>query len=138
MIEQAIRSAGVSTVGPAGYLVGYGLAEANLGPGRVVVADSTNPLHITRQAWRDAAARAGARHLDVEVTCSDAPEHRRRVETRVADIPGHILPDWADVQAHQYEAWHTPHLIVDTASASIAASIIAIKAALPAEMADKR
>ena len=54
-IEQALRSSGVAAgddVGPAGYLVAYALAESNLRMGRTVVADSVNPLAVTRDASR--------------------------------------------------------------------------------------
>ena len=55
-IEQALRHAGV-TVWDHGYRVGYAAAEDNLRLGHTVVADSVNPLEITREAWRDVAKR---------------------------------------------------------------------------------
>jgi predicted kinase len=113
-IEQAIRETG-TPVGPAGYLVGYALAEANLRLGQTVIADSVNPLRITRDAWRRAAETAGARLIEVEVICSDAEEHRRRVETRDVDIAGLKPPTWADVMAREYEPWDRPHFVMDTA-----------------------
>ncbi len=59
-IEQTLRTSGTlaGDVGPAGYLVPHALPEANLLLGPVVVADSVNPLQITRRAWRDVAAAA--------------------------------------------------------------------------------
>ncbi|HEY7609229.1 MAG TPA: AAA family ATPase [Alphaproteobacteria bacterium] len=61
-IEYALWAAGAVTgdMGPAGYVVAYALAEANLRPGQTVVADSVNPVSRTRNAWRSAAASAGA------------------------------------------------------------------------------
>ncbi len=119
-IEQTLRSLGTMAgdVGPAGYMVAYALAEANLRLGHVVVADSVNPLSITRQAWRGVAAAAGASIVEVEIVCSDREEHRRRVETRSIDISGLAVPSWADVLKRNYEAWDRPHLIVDTARSS--------------------
>ena len=55
-IEQALRQSGVSVVAH-GYRVGYAVAEDNLRLGHTVVADSVNPLEITREAWRDVAKR---------------------------------------------------------------------------------
>ena len=138
VIEQAIRSGDVLAggVGPAGYLVAYALAAANLELGLTVVADGVNPLGITRAAWRDTAERAGAPLLDVELICSDPVEHRRRVETRQSDIGGHILPRWADVLRHDYEPWATPPLRIDTARCSVAGGVDAIRAALAATEAD--
>jgi predicted kinase len=125
VIEQAIRDAGVvlGDLGPVGYMVGYGLAEANLRLGHIVVADSVNPLAITRAAWRKPAADALAPVVEVEVVCSDIAEHRRRVTTRQADIAGFTLPDWAAVTARHYEPWPQPHLIIDTARCAPAEAV---------------
>ena len=116
-IEQAIRDAGVLAggVGIAGYRVADALAESHLAQGLSVVADAVNPVAAARQGWRDLAARAGARLLEVEVVCSDASEHRRRVETRGSDISGLVPPGWARVQGLQVDPWPEPHLVVDTA-----------------------
>lgn len=118
-MEQALRDSGISKVGGAGYAVGYALASENLKLGRIVVADSVNPWHLTREAWRDAARRAGSEFLDVEVVCSDVDEHRRRVESRVCDIPGHVLPDWNAVMGRDYVPFDLSaqgkYLRVDTA-----------------------
>ena len=53
-IEQTLRDSGTlaGAVGPAGYLVAYALAEANLRLGTTVVTECVNPLAITREAWR--------------------------------------------------------------------------------------
>ena len=129
MIEQAIRAAG-ETVGTAGYLVGNALAEANLTIGRTVVADSVNPLRITRQAWRRAAERAGAALVDVEVVCSDPAEHRRRIEARVTDIEGLVLPRWENVVLRPYEPWDSPVTVIDTAAMSVTEAVVTIRAAI--------
>jgi predicted kinase len=65
-----------------GYLVGYALAEDNLRLGRIVVADSVNPLEITREAWRAVAARTGMNAIEFETICSNADTHRQRIELR--------------------------------------------------------
>ena len=120
-IEQAIHATGLlrGPLDDAGYRVGYAIAEDNLRLGLEVVADSVNPLSLTRSAWRDAAARAGVRSIDVEVICSDLAMHRRRVEERVADLTDHRLPTWAEVVAREYHAWEDGRLVVDTASTSV-------------------
>jgi len=125
VIEQALRSSGMlaGEVGPAGYLVAYALAEANLIQGQVVVADSVNPLGVTRNAWRRVAAAACQPIVEVEVICSDRAEHRRRVETRQADIAGFTLPTWDMVQQHEYEPWDRPRLMLETAGRSVASTL---------------
>jgi hypothetical protein len=52
------------------------------------------------------------------VVCSDPAEHRRRVESRLPDIPGHVLPIWDDVMQQHFEPWTGDHLILDTATIS--------------------
>jgi predicted kinase len=120
-IEQAIRNAGVLRTGidDAGYRVGYAVAEDNLRLGLVVIADSVNPLPVTRAAWRDAAARAGKRVVEAEIVCSDPAEHRRRVEARTADLPGHALPTWAEVVGREYEPWEPAPIRIDTARTGV-------------------
>jgi predicted kinase len=117
-IEQVLRREGVS-VWAHGYEVGYALAEENLRLGRVVVADSVNPLKLTREAWLAVAARAGVRAVEFELVCSDKAAHRRRVESRVADNPGHDVPNWDAVMAHDYEPWDRPPAVVDTAGRAV-------------------
>lgn len=120
-IEQALRDSGAlaSEVGEAGYRVAYVLAADNLRLGVSVVAESVNPLKITRDAWRAVAIDEGAKVVEIEVVCSDLAEHRRRVESRQSDIPGLSLPSWQDVLERQYEPWARPHIVVDTATSCV-------------------
>lgn len=135
-IEQALKHSGLvaEEIGPAGYVVAYAVAEDNLRLGRVVVADSVNPLAITRQAWRDAAGRAGAPIVEVEVCCSDVEAHRHRVESRKADIDGLKLPTWQDVQRRHYEPWSDEHIVIDTATLSVDACVQILEQHLRAAM----
>jgi predicted kinase len=88
-----------------------------------VVADCVNPLQITRDAWISVASRAHARAVEVEVICSDPCEHRRRVENRVADIPGSKLPTWDEVVSREYEPWRREHVVIDTAHRPLSANL---------------
>ena len=117
-------------MGPAGYVVAYALAEANLRLGLVVVADSVNPLPATRDAWRSVAALASSPIIEIEIICSDAAEHRRRVESRASDIPGLVPPAWAAVIARDYEPWSEPRMIIDTAKMRAVEAAQAIIAAI--------
>ncbi len=116
-IEQAIVDSGVvpSSVEDAGYRAAYAAAADNLRLGRDVVADSVNPIAVTREAWRGVADGAGAQCLDVELVCGDAAEHRRRVETRTVDIPTLTPPTWREVVERAYDAWDGDRLTIDTA-----------------------
>ncbi len=131
-IEQALArsSLKIGDAADAGYAAAYALAEDNLRLGRVVVADSVNPIELTRAAWREAAIRAGCGSVDVEVVCSDAAEHRRRVETRGSDIPGHEPPTWAEVAARDYRPWDRDRILIDTAGRDAAESAAELLAKL--------
>lgn len=124
-IEQAIRTSTMAAndVGPAGYVVAYAVAEDNLRLGRIVVADAVNPLGITRAAWRAVARRAAVTHFEVELICSDAIEHRRRIESRRPDIAGHKLPTWDEVRKREYEPWTGDHVVIDTARRTLEESV---------------
>jgi len=127
-IEQAIRT---SCVGPvalddAGYRVGYAVAEDNLRLGRHVIADSVNPIPLTRDAWLAVASAAGVTAIEVEIVCSDRAEHRRRVEQRSADVPGLTPPSWQEVVARDYRPWSSAHVVVDTARLTFPESVDAV------------
>ncbi|MEU0381404.1 AAA family ATPase [Streptomyces cyaneofuscatus] len=116
-IEQAIVRSGLAghPVGPAGCTVGYALAGDHLRQGLSVIAESVNPLAVTRDAWRDVGLAAGVPAVEVEVVCSDAAEHRRRIATRSSDIPGLPQPDWQQILDRDYQPWDREHVVVDTA-----------------------
>ncbi len=117
--EQALRQTGeIAELVTAGYSVLYALAADNLALGQSVVADSVNPVTWSRNAWRDVATGAAARLIGVEVICDDQAEHRRRVETRRADIAGHELPDWQAVVTREYLPWSEADLRIDTSEVS--------------------
>ena len=126
-IEQALRNAGWE-VQDEGYRVGHAVAEDNLRLGRIVVADSVNPWPLTRDAWRSVAARSGVRALEVEIVCSDEDEHKRRVEARTPDIPGHTVPTWQEVLERDYRPWDRERLVIDTARCGPEGSVRAILA----------
>jgi predicted kinase len=124
-VEQALRCCATMPAGVVteGYAVGYRVAEDNLRCGCTVIADSVNPLAITRDAWAGVAARAGVPVVEVELVCSDLQEHRRRVETRGTDVPGLALPTWDAVQRRDYEPWTRPHIVLDTALQTVEAAV---------------
>jgi predicted kinase len=128
-IEQPIRGA-YGVVDETGYRIAYAIAEDNLRLGRTVVADSVNPLPMTREAWRAVGERAKTKIVDVEVVCADSAEHKRRVETREADIPGLRLPSWQEVVDRDYRAWDRERLVIDTARLNVEQSVAMIRAAL--------
>ncbi|MEO1016765.1 MAG: AAA family ATPase [Pseudomonadota bacterium] len=131
-IEQAIMRSSLApaSVEEAGYLIGYDLARDNLCLGHKIIADSVNPIELTRKAWRDVASDAGVPALDIEIVCSDRALHRQRVETRAADIDGLRLPGWDDVMRRDYRSWTTDRLVLDTAILTVDACVERLRSAL--------
>ncbi len=132
-IEQALRDAG-ALAGPmddAGYRVAYAVAADNLRLGRTVIADCVNPVALSRDAWRAVAANVPVAAVEVEILCSDADEHRRRVETRRLDVPGLTPPTWteieAEVRAGGYEPWDRERIVVDTARCTTEEAVRALR-----------
>ena len=134
-IEQALRDcrAGKHSVDDAGYRVAYMVAADNLSIGRIVIADSVNPLPETRDAWVAVAKRTRTRVVEVEVICSDPDEHRRRAEKRVSDIPGLMLPTWQETISREYHPWARKRLVVDTARQSVEQSVQTLREAIAAQ-----
>lgn len=127
-IEQAIRESGVAVLSldDAGYRAAYAVAEDNLRVGRIVVADSVNPVPITRAAWLDVAQRAGTRAIEVEIRCSDPVEHRRRIESRLADGEP-TGPTWEEVLSRDYRPWSSVTHVIDTAALTVDEAVAALR-----------
>lgn len=118
-IEHALLELLSVQVEGEGYRLAYRLARDTLRLGGSVVADSCNPLELTRREWEQVAKDAGARFINIEVLCSDRGEHRHRVESRPSDIPGMKLPTWDEVTQRRYEPWTAERLVVDTAGMKV-------------------
>ena len=130
-IEQAIRDSGMFQQPEVGYRVGYAVAEDNLRVGQTVIADSVNPLAVTRNAWLAVATRAEVSAIEIELKCSNENEHKQRVETRTTDIPGLRLPVWQDVVSRDYQPWNRAHIVVDTAGQSVEQTLEVLRPELP-------
>ncbi len=122
-IEQGLKDVcGITQIDGMGYRLSYWIAEENLRVGNIVLAESVNGWPITRNEWNDVAKKANAPFLNVEIICSDRVEHKRRVESRMATIPGHVLPTWEEVLDRDYKPWNDYRIILDTSGKSVAES----------------
>lgn len=119
--------AGQQEVGPHGYGLALVAADTCLRANGDVVVDAVFDVAEARSPWTELAARHGTSVHWVRLVCSDAAEHRRRVETRMADLPGHVVPDWAAVTGRDVDEWREPHTVVDTATGE---PVTAIESAL--------
>ena len=114
-IEQELRNAGFKSLYDEGYKIAFSIALDNLRNGLSVVADSTNPVAESRQAWVSIAKKADAPYTEIEIICSNKSEHRSRVESRKTDIPNLVPPDWGSVISREYQLWHSADIVLDTA-----------------------
>lgn len=131
-VEQAIVGSGAAEhpIGAVGYEVGYALAADHLRQGLTVVADSVNPLPVTRDAWLAVGAAAGTAVVEIEIVCSDAGEHRRRASVRTSDIPGLPLPGWEAITARDYRPWGGDHVVCDTAGRTVGDCVTELERAI--------
>jgi predicted kinase len=113
-IEQALRDICGIDVQGEGYRLAYSIAADNLRLGVSVVADSCNPIELTRDEWEAVARQSQARHVNIEIICSDRKEHRERIESRKPNIAGLVLPGWDEVEAREYHAWTKERIVIET------------------------
>ena len=119
--------AGPEEVGPHGYGLALAAADTCLTAGTDVVVDAVFDVAAARRPFRDLGARHGVPVHWLRLICTDLAEHRRRVEERTADLPGHVVPDWAAVRGRRADQWHERHTVVDTATGDpVAAALSAL------------
>ena len=116
-VEQALRDFSLDVL-EEGYGVCYRIALDNLKLGLSVVADSCNPIELTRRAWEQIATKAKADFINFEIICSDKSEHKRRAGTRTTDVEGLRPPTWEEIEKHEYHEWQHEHerTVIDTAA----------------------
>ena len=118
-IEQGLRDLCHFDVQGEGYRLAYRIASDNLNLAHHVVADSCNPINLTRREWEEIAIQNESRYINIEVVCSDKEEHRKRIETRKTEVRGLKLPTLDEVENREYHSWESERIIVDTANQSI-------------------
>ena len=106
---------GPDDVGAHGYDLALAAADSCLGAGTDVLVDAVFPVAAARRPFGELSARHGTPVHWLRLICTDRAEHRRRVTDRVADLPGHVVRDWAAVLGRTVDQWHERHTVVDTA-----------------------
>lgn len=117
-IEQGLRDLCHIEVVTEGYQLAYRIAAEHLKLGVNVVADSCNPINITRMAWEAIAKNNHSDFVNIEITCSDRKEHKQRIETRITEVENLKLPSWEDVENRTFHPWESDRIVVDTAGKS--------------------
>jgi len=118
-IEQGLRDLCRFDVQGEGYRLAYRIAADNLKIGLNVVADSCNPITLTREEWQQVAVKNDSCFVNIEIICSDKDEHRKRVETRMSQVENLLLPCWEEVENREYHPWKSSRMIIDTAGKSV-------------------
>lgn len=72
-----------------------------------------NNVEEARRGWARVADDCEVPLRFVEVICSDEAEHQRRVERPTAEMPGHAIPSWEQVQRRPWQPFNQPHLRID-------------------------
>lgn len=121
-VEQGLRDLCNFKVEGEGYRLSYRIIRDNLALGVSSISDSCNPIELTRKEWQDVAKNAGAKFVNIEVSCSDSKEHENRVNTRECEVTNLDLPNWQQVQNRHYESWKSEVITIDTAGQTIEAS----------------
>src|SRR5256885_6327368 len=119
IFEAALWRSGITRESGAGWAAYEQLgavAEAQLRLGLPVVLDSVTPNERIRSAWRDIAARTGARFVAIECVCSDEAVHRSRLDGRRRNISGWPEVTWEQVVEvrTRYEPWAGERLVLDS------------------------
>jgi predicted kinase len=121
-IESAMRRSGIGADQPTGlaaYVVADSLTRHIVGLDQSVVVDAVNAVAPARDQWRAIAAEHEVPMRIIEVVCSDAETHRRRLAARTR---AHLLdfpePTWTDVQRtrDEFEPWTDERLVLDSMS----------------------
>jgi predicted kinase len=121
-VEQGLRDLCNIKVEGEGYRLSYRIIADNLSLGLSSVSDSCNPIELTRNEWQEVAKSTGAKFVNIEIICSDATEHKHRVETRECEVPNLTPPNWQKVQNRHYEPWKFDVICIDTSGQTIEAS----------------
>ena len=114
-VEQGLRDLCNLDVQGEGYRLSYRIASDNLNLAHNVVADSCNPIILTRREWEDVAEKNNSIFVNIQILCSDKEEHKKRVETRSVEILGLKSPTWEDIENREYHSWDRERIIIDTA-----------------------
>ena len=96
---------------------------------RTVIADSVNPIRLTREAWRDIGKRSGSVIVDVQVICSDNAQHRHRIEAR---DPNTRASNWLEIINRDFDAVDHTTIVIDTAGQAVEQSLAALQMAVSA------
>lgn len=118
-IEQGLKDLCNIPVEGEGYGLAYRIAADNLKLNLNVVADSCNPINLTRKEWQEIAQSNNCDYINIEIICSNKLEHKKRAEFRRSEIENLILPEWNEIENREYQDWDGERILIDTANKTI-------------------
>ena len=118
-IEQELKDLFNIDVQAEGYCLAYKIAIDNLKLGLNVIADSCNPLDITRKEWEIIAQSNNGEIINIEIICSDEKEHKKRSELRISEIENLKSPNWDKIISREYHKWEKEVIVIDTANKTV-------------------
>lgn len=118
-IEQALRDLFKQDIYGEGYGLAYKIADDNLKLGHHVVADSCNPIILTRTEWENVAKRNNCLSVNIEVICSDKEEHKERLKNRRSEVENLQPLTWNNVKTKEFHDWNGQRITIDTANKTI-------------------
>ena len=118
-VEAALLGAGIGATQPTGlaaYNVVDALTEHLLRLGQTVVVDAVNAAAEARAQWVALAERTGVPLHFIEVICSDADLHRRRLEGRRRSLGDLREPRWDALHQRraQLASWSGARFVIDS------------------------
>lgn len=126
-IEQGLKDLCDIDVEGEGYGLAYKIAMDNLKLNLSVVADSCNPINLTRKEWEQVAKLNNSFYINIEIICSNQLEHKKRAESRSSEIQNLKLPKWNEIESREYHNWESERIIIDTANKTVQESETELK-----------
>ena len=120
-IESSLLKSGLKRsfeTGLAAYLVAETLADEHLRRGMSVIIDAVNAVQEARDLWHNLARIHHTTLIIIECIVERAV-HKRRIESRIRNLPGIAEVTWESVENRrkEYLPWEEERLVLDTATA---------------------
>lgn len=103
----------------AAFLVAETLASEQMSLGISVIIDAVNAVNEVREMWRNLSRTHYAELIIIECIL-DRALHKKRIESRIRNLPGMSETTWDDVLDRRkvWQPWNEERLVLDTAKSA--------------------
>lgn len=103
----------------AAFLVAETLASEQMSLGISVIIDAVNAVNEVREMWRNLSRTHHAELIIIECIL-DRALHKKRIESRIRNLPGMSETTWDDVLDRRkvWQPWNEERLVLDTAKSA--------------------